>query len=117
MMDLTSHLHVQGDLLQSVVSMMKSFEVHSLSTPLELLVSATRFSRSESPGKSLQCSSGSIQPSELLSFAKSQVDYILGDNPRATSYMVGYRNNYPRQVHHWATSIVSIKEDSSFISC
>ncbi|KAL3728528.1 hypothetical protein ACJRO7_033163 [Eucalyptus globulus] len=51
-------------------------------------------------GKSLQCSSGSIQPSELLSFAKSQVDYILGDNPRAMSYMVGYGNNYPRQVHH-----------------
>ncbi|XP_028069788.1 endoglucanase 6-like [Camellia sinensis] len=26
------------------------------------------------------------------------VDYILGDNPRATSYMVGYGNNYPQQV-------------------
>lgn len=70
-----------------------------------------------SSGKSLQCSSGSVQPSELLSFAKSQVDYILGDNPRATSYMVGYGNNYPRQVHHRAASIVSIKEDSSFVTC
>lgn len=46
-----------------------------------------------------------------------QVDYILGDNPRATSYMVGYGNNYPRQVHHRAASIVSYKVDSSFVSC
>lgn len=45
------------------------------------------------------------------------MDYILGDNPRATSYMVGYGNNYPQQVHHRGSSIVSIKKDSSFVSC
>ncbi|CAN1778563.1 Endoglucanase 6 [Linum perenne] len=39
--------------------------------------------------KNLHCSAGTASPSELLGFAKSQVDYILGDNPRATSYMVG----------------------------
>ncbi|XP_073131702.1 endoglucanase 6-like isoform X1 [Henckelia pumila] len=70
-----------------------------------------------SAGKSLKCSSGYVSPSELFSFAKSQVDYILGDNPRATSYMVGYGNNYPRQVHHRASSIVSFKVDPSFVSC
>ncbi|KAK4744915.1 hypothetical protein SAY87_011227 [Trapa incisa] len=70
-----------------------------------------------SAGKSLSCSSGNVQSSELLSFAQSQVDYILGDNPRATSYMVGYGNNYPSQVHHRAASIVSYKVDSSFVSC
>ncbi|KAK6137294.1 hypothetical protein DH2020_028966 [Rehmannia glutinosa] len=63
-----------------------------------------------SAGKSLRCASGNVSPAELLSFAKSQVDYILGDNPRATSYMVGYGNNYPRQVHHRASSIVSYKQ-------
>jgi len=31
--------------------------------------------------------------------------------------MVGYGTNYPRQVHHRAASIVSYKENSSFISC
>lgn len=67
--------------------------------------------------KSLKCASGSVSPSELLSFAKSQVDYILGDNPRATSYMVGYGNNYPQQVHHRASSIVSFKDNPSFVSC
>ncbi|XP_027080015.2 endoglucanase 6 [Coffea arabica] len=70
-----------------------------------------------SAGKSLKCASGYVSPSEMLSFAKSQVDYILGDNPRATSYMVGYGNNYPRQVHHRGSSIVSIKVDPSFVSC
>ncbi|XP_051137167.1 endoglucanase 6-like isoform X2 [Andrographis paniculata] len=67
--------------------------------------------------KSLRCSNGAVSPAELLSFAKSQVDYILGDNPRATSYMVGYGNNYPRQVHHRASSIVSYKIDRNFVSC
>lgn len=41
----------------------------------------------------------------------------MGDNPRATSYMVGYGNNYPRQVHHRASSIVSYKVDPTFVSC
>ncbi|CAN4115544.1 unnamed protein product [Withania somnifera] len=67
--------------------------------------------------KSLKCSSGSVTPSELLAFAKSQVDYLLGDNPRATSYMVGYGKNYPRKVHHRGSSIVSVKLDPTFVSC
>jgi endoglucanase len=46
-----------------------------------------------------------------------QVDYILGDNPRATSYMVGYGNNYPQRVHHRGSSIVSIKANPKFVSC
>ncbi|GAV65778.1 Glyco_hydro_9 domain-containing protein/CBM49 domain-containing protein [Cephalotus follicularis] len=70
-----------------------------------------------SSNRYLTCSSGNVAPSQLLTFAQSQMDYILGDNPRATSYMVGYGNNYPRQVHHRASSIVSIKVDSSFVSC
>ncbi|XAR55131.1 Cellulase [Bertholletia excelsa] len=67
--------------------------------------------------KSLSCASGGVSPSELLAFAKSQVDYILGDNPRATSYMVGYGSNYPTRVHHRAASIVSIKVNPTFVTC
>ncbi|KAH9292188.1 hypothetical protein KI387_042622, partial [Taxus chinensis] len=70
-----------------------------------------------SAGKKLQCPNGNVDPSELLALAKSQVDYILGDNPRATSYMVGYGSNYPHQVHHRAASIVSYKDNPSFVSC
>ncbi|KAL1364302.1 hypothetical protein HN51_012481 [Arachis hypogaea] len=65
----------------------------------------------------LRCSSGSVAPAELLNLAKSQVDYILGDNPRATSYMVGYGSNFPQRTHHRGSSIVSIKVNPSFVSC
>ncbi|RDY10935.1 Endoglucanase 6, partial [Mucuna pruriens] len=70
-----------------------------------------------SSGTNLRCSSGNVPPAELLSLAKSQVDYILGDNPRATSYMVGYGGNFPQRVHHRGSSIVSIKVNPSFVSC
>ncbi|XP_058724143.1 endoglucanase 13-like [Vicia villosa] len=66
---------------------------------------------------SLQCNGGAVSPSDLASFVKSQVDYILGSNPQKMSYMVGYGSNYPQQVHHRGASIVSIKRDRSPVSC
>ena len=33
-------------------------------------------------------------------FSKQQVDYLLGDNPRNFSYMVGFGDNYPKNPHH-----------------
>ena len=33
-------------------------------------------------------------------FAREQIDYILGDNPRNSGYVVGFGNNYPQQPHH-----------------
>ncbi|KAM3412652.1 hypothetical protein ACQJBY_004029 [Aegilops geniculata] len=65
----------------------------------------------------VRCPGGTAQPFEILAFVRSQVNYILGDNPRATSYMVGYGQNYPRQVHHRGASIVSVRTDPSFVSC
>ncbi|HKB40986.1 MAG TPA: glycoside hydrolase family 9 protein, partial [Gemmataceae bacterium] len=44
-------------------------------------------------------------------FAKHQVDYVLGANPRNSSYMVGFGNNPPRNPHHrtahgtWVNSV------------
>lgn len=35
-------------------------------------------------------------------FAKKQIDYILGDNPTRSSFVVGYGNNSPRNPHHRA---------------
>ncbi|XP_042374755.1 endoglucanase 6-like [Zingiber officinale] len=70
-----------------------------------------------SAGRSAACASGATSPAELLSFAKSQVDYILGDNPRGTSYMVGYGDSFPRKVHHRGSSIVSIKVSPATVSC
>ncbi|KAH7428916.1 hypothetical protein KP509_09G023300 [Ceratopteris richardii] len=65
----------------------------------------------------LQCPTGQVGGNELLNMAKSQVDYILGNNPRGTSYMVGVGSNYPQKIHHRGASIVSYKVDSSFIAC
>ena len=33
-------------------------------------------------------------------FANNQIDYILGDNPRNFSYMVGFGDNYAQRAHH-----------------
>ncbi|KAF9677016.1 hypothetical protein SADUNF_Sadunf08G0063400 [Salix dunnii] len=38
------------------------------------------------------------------SFATSQVNYILGDNPMKMSYVVGYGTKFPRHVHHRGAS-------------
>ncbi|XP_062232491.1 endoglucanase 15-like [Phragmites australis] len=65
----------------------------------------------------VRCPAGAARPFEILAFVRSQVNYILGDNPRGTSYMVGYGGNFPRQVHHRGASIVSVRTDPSFVSC
>ena len=33
-------------------------------------------------------------------FSESQIDYLLGENPRQFSYMVGFGDNFARQAHH-----------------
>jgi endoglucanase len=33
-------------------------------------------------------------------FARRQVDYVLGDNPRNGSYLVGFGSDFPRNPHH-----------------
>ncbi len=37
-------------------------------------------------------------------FAEGQIDYILGDNPRGASYVVGFGENSPQRVHHQAAA-------------
>ncbi|XP_060212969.1 endoglucanase 12-like [Lycium barbarum] len=66
---------------------------------------------------SLQCTSGKVEPLQLITFVKSQVDYILGENPRKMSYMVGFGTNYPKKIHHRGASIVSIKKDRTPVGC
>ncbi|XP_024032880.1 endoglucanase 24 [Morus notabilis] len=53
----------------------------------------------------LYCDGQSYTPEDLRKFAMSQVDYVLGQNPMEMSYLVGYGNNYPQQVHHRGSSI------------
>ena len=50
-------------------------------------------------------------------FAKRQIDYLLGDNPKNISYQIGYGTNYPTKPHHrtahgaWADSSSSPVEN------
>ncbi|GAB4852508.1 hypothetical protein Ancab_016722 [Ancistrocladus abbreviatus] len=53
----------------------------------------------------ISCSGKSYQPADLRKFAKSQADYVLGNNPMKLSYLVGYGDKYPQFVHHRGASI------------
>lgn len=87
---------------------------HSTTITFLLLVYANYLEKSPS---SVNCGSISVSPSMLRRIAKTQVDYILGDNPKGMSYMVGYSNNYPQRIHHRGSSLPSIKEHPQFIAC
>ncbi|KAH8553780.1 EndoEXOCELLULASE [Umbelopsis sp. PMI_123] len=58
---------------------------------------------------------GSSSPlySRYHDFAKGQIDYILGNNPRSCSYLVGYGSCYPQTPHHrgshgsWTNSLTN----------
>ncbi|XP_042442895.1 endoglucanase 12-like [Zingiber officinale] len=50
------------------------------------------------------CGSFYFNISSLRSFAASQVNYILGANPKNISYLVGFGNKFPKNVHHRGAS-------------
>lgn len=53
----------------------------------------------------ITCSGKSFTPSDIRKFARSQADYVLGDNPMKMSFLVGYGDKYPQYVHHRGASI------------
>ncbi|KAL8105636.1 hypothetical protein AgCh_029439 [Apium graveolens] len=65
----------------------------------------------------LKCPDAVLKPQDLLNFAKSQGDYILGKNPKSMSYIVGYGQNYPNHVHHRGASIASTSVLHSAVGC
>ncbi|KAH0459401.1 hypothetical protein IEQ34_012215 [Dendrobium chrysotoxum] len=67
--------------------------------------------------KELHCDEGTVRAADLLDFAKTQADYILGNNPNGLSYLVGFGRRYPTRVHHRGASIVAYKESQGFIGC
>ncbi|GJP46252.1 hypothetical protein CLOM_g5558 [Closterium sp. NIES-68] len=67
---------------------------------------------------SFKCASGpTLTPADLRRTAQKQVDYILGSNPKAMSYMAGYGSYYPKRQHHRGASLPSIKSSPAFIAC
>ncbi|CAI5462762.1 unnamed protein product [Closterium sp. Yama58-4] len=67
--------------------------------------------------RSLHCQGVSFSPSQITAFAQSQVDYLLGSNPLALSFMVGFGTAFPEKVHHRAASIVSFNVDPTPVTC
>ena len=41
-----------------------------------------------------------INPHTNTEWAESQIHYMLGDNPRQSSYVVGFGKNPPKNPHH-----------------
>ncbi|XP_060168494.1 endoglucanase 24-like [Lycium barbarum] len=71
----------------------------------------------EKSSQILNCGNINVSPSMLRKIGKRQVDYILGDNPKGMSYMVGYSNYYPQKIHHRGSSLPSIKDHPPSIAC
>ncbi|KAF9597247.1 hypothetical protein IFM89_016388 [Coptis chinensis] len=93
------------------------------SSNLQYVTSATTvlfvYSRTLKAGgvDGVQCGSAHFSTSQIRAFAKAQVDYILGNNPLKMSYMVGFGNKYPMQLHHRASSIPSIGTHPAKVGC
>ncbi|KAI3994973.1 hypothetical protein MKX01_019787 [Papaver californicum] len=62
------------------------------------------------------CGNQQFDSVHLLQFAKKQMDYLLGSNPRQSSYMVGFGNNPPQQAHHRGAS-VPVMPAGTEVSC
>lgn len=54
--------------------------------------------------QAVMCGSTRVAPARLREFAKQQMDYLLGANPRGRSYVVGFGANPPTQPHHRGAS-------------
>ncbi|KAI8546119.1 hypothetical protein RHMOL_Rhmol07G0091500 [Rhododendron molle] len=70
-----------------------------------------------SRGGFASCGSTTVTADKLISMAKKQVDYVLGDNPAKMSYMVGFGNKYPLHAHHRGSSLPSVHEHPAHIAC
>ncbi|KAG0568289.1 hypothetical protein M758_6G007900 [Ceratodon purpureus] len=66
--------------------------------------------------RTLDCGGRQVTPAEIFSVAHRQVDYILGNNPRGLSYMIGFGKN-PTRLHHRAASLPSIRAYPQKIGC
>jgi hypothetical protein len=87
-------------------------------TNAAFLLSAYADYLSDAGVATVTCAGGlTADAGEVAALARQQVDYVLGDNPRGVSYLVGYGPKYPARVHHRAASIVPYKHSKQFIGC
>ncbi|KAL5073531.1 hypothetical protein RYX36_012515 [Vicia faba] len=67
--------------------------------------------------KTVNCGNVVAKPADLVNLAKTQVDYVLGNNPLGMSYMVGYGQKFPQKIHHRASTMPSIDVYPKHIKC
>ncbi|KAJ4952006.1 hypothetical protein NE237_028838 [Protea cynaroides] len=70
-----------------------------------------------SNGEVASCGTSTVTAANLISLAKKQMDYILGQNPTKMSYMVGFGDRYPQHVHHRGSSLPSVHAHPQHIAC
>ncbi|XP_010534895.1 PREDICTED: endoglucanase 3-like [Tarenaya hassleriana] len=71
----------------------------------------------KSARRTFNCGNSAIVANSLISLSKTQVDYILGENPLKMSYMVGFGPNFPRRIHHRGSSLPSLVARSNTMGC
>ncbi|KAL8090725.1 hypothetical protein AgCh_039971 [Apium graveolens] len=71
----------------------------------------------DAAGSVVHCGTETFAEDKLRALAKQQVDYILGDNPGKISYMVGFGNIFPSNIHHRGSSIPSVHAKPDRIGC
>ncbi|XP_058728852.1 endoglucanase 8-like [Vicia villosa] len=71
----------------------------------------------EANNKIINCGNVVVKACDLVSLAKTQVDYVLGNNPLGMSYMVGYGEKYPQKIHHRGSVNPSIDLYPKHIGC
>ncbi|KAL4650606.1 hypothetical protein ACB098_01G090500 [Castanea mollissima] len=62
------------------------------------------------------CGDKQFDSARLMAFAKQQMDYLLGKNPKGRSYMVGFGPNPPVQAHHRGASVPKMSPDAT-VNC
>ncbi|KAG0586363.1 hypothetical protein KC19_2G084600 [Ceratodon purpureus] len=66
--------------------------------------------------RTVNCGGRNVNAAQLLGAAQKQMDYILGQNPKGLSYMIGFGRN-PTRVHHRAASLPSKRARPGKIAC
>ncbi|GLT75990.1 hypothetical protein SLA2020_476770 [Shorea laevis] len=62
------------------------------------------------------CGDKQFDSTQLMNFARQQMDYLLGNNPQGRSYMAGFGNNPPKNPHHRGAS-VPVEDANKEVSC
>ncbi|XP_042485086.1 endoglucanase 8-like [Macadamia integrifolia] len=87
---------------------------HTTAISFLLLVYATQLNHTNDV---VQCGNIIANSERLISLVKSQVDYILGNNPMNMAYMVGYGEKFPFRIHHRGSTLPSMDQHPDHIAC